>query len=423
MASNNGWKIASGDREILRSLANRKLEISNDPVNENRRQQWYKHNDLEESRPLVLIESFPATDEMVTDETLQCQEPWARGLERNLRVEIAHFEQIRDDSVVEPYLTCNWNVGRSGYGVDIERKFSGARKDPSRVEGSYVWEAPIKNISEDFDKLQKRTFTVDKESSLAWKSHLEEVFDGTLGVRMRGGFGWTTGMTIIAIDLIGLENLMLYMYDDPDGLHKIMGFLRDDQIAYDEWLEAEGLFSLNNEGDYTGSGSRGHTHDLPSDGLADGEPARLKDLWVLSESQETVGVGPELFEEFILPYQIAVVKRYGLCYYGCCEPVHSRWEALTKIPNLRSVSVSAWCDENLIAEAMGRDYVYSRKPNPTLISTKVFDESLIRQDIRTTLDAAKDCNVELVMKDVHTLAGEPWRAARWVEIVREEIGN
>jgi len=65
--------------------------------------------------------------------------------------------------------------------------------------------------------------------------------------------------------------------------------------------------------------------------------------------------------------------------------------------------------------------VYSRKPNPTLISTERFDEAAIRADIRHTLSAAKGCRVELVMKDVHTLNNEPERAARWVKIAREEI--
>ncbi len=74
-----------------------------------------------------------------------------------------------------------------------------------------------------------------------------------------------------------------------------------------------------------------------------------------------------------------------------------------------------------MAEALGRDYVYSRKPNPTLISTEHFDEDAIRNDLRKTLAIAKDCNVEIVMKDVHTLAGEPQRMGRWVQIVREVI--
>ena len=76
----------------------------------------------------------------------------------------------------------------------------------------------------------------------------------------------------------------------------------------------------------------------------------------------------------------------------------------------------------MLARKLGMRYVYSRKPAPSLISTAVFDEAAVRRDIRTTLEAARDCRVELIMKDVHTLAGEPERLARWVRIAREEIG-
>ncbi len=37
----------------------------------------------------------------------------------------------------------------------------------------------------------------------------------------------------------------------------------------------------------------------------------------------------------------------------------------------------------------------------------------------TTLTAARDCNVEIVMKDVHTLNDEPLRLGRWVALARE----
>jgi len=73
-----------------------------------------------------------------------------------------------------------------------------------------------------------------------------------------------------------------------------------------------------------------------------------------------------------------------------------------------------------MAEVLGRDIVFSRKPNPTLVSTPSFSEEAIRKDLRATLETAGGCNIEIILKDVHTLCGEPWRMARWVEIAREE---
>jgi hypothetical protein len=147
-----------------------------------------------------------------------------------------------------------------------------------------------------------------------------------------------------------------------------------------------------------------------------------KDLWGLSESQETVSVSPAMFEEFVFPYQLPVISRFGLSYYGCCEPVNNRWHIIKQIPNLRRVSVSPWADEEAMAANLGHEYIYCRKPNPAYVSTK-WDEALIREDLRNTLTLTKGQPVEFALKDVHTLAHEPWRLGRWCDIAREEIAR
>ncbi len=151
------------------------------------------------------------------------------------------------------------------------------------------------------------------------------------------------------------------------------------------------------------------------------QPVRAGDMWVLLESQETVGVSPAMFGEFVLPYQKEIAARFGLVYYGCCEPVNNRWRHIETIPHLRSVSVSPWANVAFMAEALQRKYVFSRKPSPALLSTGHFDEDTIRADIRQTLAAARGCNVELVMKDLHVTQGHPEYMARWVQVCRQEI--
>ena len=406
------------DIDILRRMAERKAQIARDPLNLERKDLWYKHDAGTDGRPMVLAEVGGVMNEALPESTLQCKDPWARGVERGLQSELYQFDVLKDDHVVEPFINTNWRVQASGYGVQAEQH----RADNAGRLGARRWDWPIKDLDRDFGKLHPRTFAVDRAGTLAEKEKLEKVFGGVLPVRIRGGFWWTQGMTIVAIDLIGLENLMLAMYDNPQGLHRIMAFLRDDHVAYALWLEKEGLLTLNNENDYIGSGSMGYTRELPQRGAKAGAPARLKDQWVLSESQETVGVGPVQFEEFIFPYQLSITERFGKCYYGCCEPVHTRWHILKRMPNMARVSISPWADEAFMAAEMGAKYVYSRKPNPALISTEKFDEAAIRADIRRTLTAAKGCRVELVMKDVHTLNNEPARLARWVQIAKEEAG-
>jgi hypothetical protein len=199
-----------------------------------------------------------------------------------------------------------------------------------------------------------------------------------------------------------------------------MKFMMEDHLTFARWLERENLFTLNNENDYIGSGSVAYTHELPKPGM-NGQ-VRLQDLWCLSESQETVGVGPEMFAEFIFPYQKQLIEHFGLSYYGCCEPVHNRWHVIKQISNLRKVSISPWCDQAMMARELGSRQVFCRKPNPTLVSTENFNEESIRRDIRETLSHTRqhNCLVELVMKDVHTVQRQPERLGRWVRIAREE---
>jgi hypothetical protein len=416
------WKINDSDVRVLRDLAKRKSEIANEPVMEERRLRWQRHNDLQSGTPLVLIEHSGVSRDILPESSYKCREEWAKNLEHDLRMEIYKYERIKDDEVVDDFIRCSWDIGISDYGVEVKKERG---IDSSGNDLGYHWEPPIKDLDTCFEILRQRSFTVNREGTLAWKERLEGVFSGIMPVVIRpsGWLTWTMGMTREMIFLVGLEQMMMYMYDNPSGVHKLMAFLRDDHLALAKWLEKEGLLTPNNGNEYIGSGSRGFTADLPQKDHDRNKPLRTKDIWVLCESQETVGVSPEMFEEFVAPYQREVARIFGLTYYGCCEPVHKRWESLKRFNNLRSVSISPWCDQKLMAEALAGEYVFSRKPSPTLISTDVFDEELILRDLRNTLELTRGCSVELIMKDVHNINGQPERLGRWVELARGAISE
>ncbi len=391
MMDNAGLGFSGKDRDILRRLAERKRVIADDPVNIERRNAWYALDAGVDDRVMILAEYSGIRDARhpVPSGALECTGDWAREIESALRGEIYQFDELADDHVVEPSWNINWWVHATNYGVDAVVHRGG---DDAHM-GSYSWEPPVKDLDADFARLHPRSFRVDRDATLLRKAALEKLFGDILPVRIRGGHYWTLGLTWKAIELVGLEGLMLAMYDNPDGLHRLMAFLRDDHLAFSAWLESEGLYTLNNENDYTGSGSMGYSRCLPAadyDGL---RPVQRRDLWVLSESQETVGVGPDQFAEFIFPYQNELAGLFGRCYYGCCEPLHGRWHVIRGIRNLARVSVSPWCDQDFMAAELGRGYVFSRKPNPTLISTSMFDEDAIRADMRQTLDVARGCRL------------------------------
>jgi hypothetical protein len=446
-------------------------ELAASPLNRERIRLWYKHDECQGERPLLLTETDGGLDMVIPGYRPRCREPWAQAQEWALLQPIVHHELIGDDWPIEPCVNVPWQITLGDFGVIPHA----TQPETDGTRGAYHIDAVLGDLEADFDRLHHRVFSVDRSAALARVALLDQVYDGILTVRLRGVPWWTLGVTNTAVTLIGMEKLMLAMYDQPAALHRLLAFLCDDHLMLVDWLEQEGLLTLNNENDYIGSGSRGYTRALPhiedrsrvrdnssgastlsgaqrsrralaerpsdetpsfdyarqtapdsaqgATGRGDESPVRAADLWVLLESQETVGVGPRQYREFILPYEDRIARRFGRVYYGCCEPVHTRWQVISEIANVRRVSVSPWCDEDFMAEALGRRYVYSRKPNPTLISTRTFDEALIRADLRHTLERTKahGCTVEVIMKDVHTLYGEPNRLTRWVQLARQAI--
>ena len=116
-----------------------------------------------------------------------------------------------------------------------------------------------------------------------------------------------------------------------------------------------------------------------------------------------------------------MVGALGANYYGCCEPLDTKIELLRRIPNLRKVSVSPWCDSAKIIESLGADYVLSRKPSPAILATDTWHPEQAREQIRAFMDLTQgQSHVELIMKDISTVRHQPQRLWEWAAIAMEE---
>jgi len=398
------------DRQVLRGLAAQVAELAARPVEQEKRALWYRHNALEPTRPLIFCDPENSWNEIIPPAQLECEGELARGWEVTLRKEIFWGAEMCDDRVIEPYFNVPHVYTESDWGMHETR--TGGQDG-----GSYVWDAPLKSYA-DLDRLHFPQIAVDDEATDRVLDLARETLGDLLTVRLKTTWWWSVGMTWLLIRLRGLAQIMYDMFDHPDGLHRLMAFLRDGHQARLDSLEQNGLLSLNNDGSYVGSGGFGWTHELPQPDF-DGH-VRTRDLWALAESQETVGISPHMFAEFVFPYQLPLLERFGLSCYGCCEPLDKRWPIVEQIPNLRRVSVSPWSERAQMAERLGSRYVYSMKPSPTDLAMDTFDEERIRAELRAALQATRDCRVEVIMKDNHTIRNDPQRVVRWVQIARQE---
>ena len=403
-------KISKPDGNILRSLASRIADLAARPGEEVKRQLWYRHNSLEATPPLIFCDPENGWGEIITPEMLACQGELARQWEWRLRREIFWGEQMGDDRVVEAYFDIPHVYSGLEWGL-VERRIGGDHG------GAYRWDAPIKTEA-DLEKLHFPTAQVDEHATLQLAEQAEEIFGTTLKVRVKTSWWWTLGMTQTLAHLRGLEQIMVDMIEAPDFLHRLMGFLRDGTLSLLDELTNNNLLSLNCDGTYVGSGGFGWTRELPGPDFRG--VVRPCDMWGFAESQETIGVSPRMFAEFIFPYQVSVLDKFGLNCYGCCEPIDTRWHIVQQIPRLRRVSVSPWSNRSRMAELLGDQYIFSMKPNPADLAMTTFDEDRIRLEMRQALQQTRNCRVEVIMKDNHTINHDPQRILKWVKIVRQE---
>ena len=420
------YLINKNDRDHLRLLAKKQLEYANLPVMAERKKLWYAHNALKSDRPVIAFDTNPFLQEMMPP--YKCESETGRYFEKEFYRHITNHELIDDDKVVPDFFAVDHKFNNKMFGLDYHVTRTDADKTGRQL--AYHVDKTIEDLDRDFKKLRPSVIGYDIEQTNKIKNAAQDAFGDILPVIVKNTNNTWLGLSSRIVTLMGLEDMMLYLIDNPEKMHKLYDFITDDLIRTIKWQENQGLLTLNNGNDYAGAGSRGFTDELPksTDGIV-----RTGDLWGNLNSQETVSVSAAMYHEFCFPYYYRLAEIFGLVYYGCCEPVHAIWEdSVSKYPGLRKVSISPWCNEEYMGEAL-RDsikkavpgkygVIYSRKPSPNYIGVgKVFDEEGFTIHITKTLKAAHGCTLEIISRDVVTLTDDIKKPGRATKIIRSLI--
>ena len=204
----------------------------------------------------------------------------------------------------------------------------------------------------------------------------------------------------------------------PEMVHRAMDRLVNAYLCGLDQYEELNLLSLNNHNVRIGSGGLGYTDELPQPDF-DPEHVRPIDLWGNATPQIFSDVSPEMHVEFALQYERRWLDRFGLTYYGCCEPLDRKVDILKSVPNLRKISMSPWVDVDAAVKNVGDQYVFSHKPNPAVFAEDIWNPEEARQQLVEVLDKAQDCVVEVIMKDISTVRYQPQRLWEWADIAVE----
>jgi len=416
------------EKAILQTLAKKVAEISALPIQEKTFAAWKGLNGLRPERPMFMIDQLPWGELNRDGElTLECEDWLMRHFEWQLRETLYRWNRIQDDRVVENVIGVPRAVSNTGFGVAAEvETIPGS---PGSGANSYDYKAVIAN-EEDMEKIQTPKISEDKEASKKWLEIAKDIFGGIL-VTIPGrnnGFGTIGHVWDTISTWRGVEECMYDIIDKPEFIHKLLEKMFGLYHYQMDEYERLGLLDVGSPLIHcTGA----YTDELPGyagEGEEELEPCRhsSKNMWTMGAAQLFSMVSPEMHDEFEIAYQMKWYARFGLGYYGCCEPLDLKVHVIAKLPNVRKISMSPWVDMERGSEAMAGRFVFSRKPNPAFLSSATaWIPELVRKDLEDACAAAAKYKnpCELILKDVSTTGNKPERLWEWAKIAAEVCGR
>jgi len=408
------------DKQVLRELARRKAEVGRMPRQLTNAALWRALNDLQPTRPLIWINEVPWHELTAADPdalTPRCADPFLREVETGLRRELYQWNHFACDMVVEPILYCDIVGGPHGVYADY-----GICEQVTQQEGTHdVVYQPVIDSLADVEKICTPRVWFDQAETHRRLNLLSDLLGDVIEIRRRGFVHqWHTPWDQ-AIHWYGVERLMFDMIDRPELVAAVCQRVVDACSQVLDRQQELGMLDVGCGNYRVGSGGLGYSSALPAQ--APGRKVTPRDQWGCGNAQVFSEVSPEMHEEFSLRFERPFIERFGLSYYGCCEPLHRKMGILKSISNLRKISMSPKADLAVAAQAVGDRYVLSFKPNPACMATDLFDVPAAEKYLRNALDATRGCHLEIILKDISTVRSDPVRLDQWARLAMALVGG
>ena len=411
--------LSKNDISILRDLGKKYMDIATLPIQKEKIELWKAINRGKMQRPMVVIDQLPINELNINKElTCQIQDPFWRNLEFDLRFTLYKWNHFPVDMVLDPFITIPKAITNSGYG--ISRVVDILETDPT---GSVVAQHFTNqfNSMEDVEKIKDMVITHDAVSSKLRLDQASHIFNGIAPVKSSAGLQFHLGVWDTISEYMGVENIYFDLMDRPELLHAIVNKMTNSVLA---GIKQGNELGIMNDSINTCHCSYTYTDELlPTSGAGKGPVS--KNSWAFGLAQPFSSVSPNVTEEFELPYITKMAEQFGMIYYGCCDRLDDRLDLVKRIPNVKKVSCSPWSNRHAFAEKIGPELIMSNKPNPVFIATSSVNYDEIRSDLRETVKAAKDNNVnlEIILKDISTVQYQPERIEKWAEIAMEVVSE
>jgi len=393
-------QILARDREEVRELAHQVGMLASSDEYEARRERWRAVNSLREpDRAPVWCRPARAWMEILPEASLQCTDPQCRQVEFKLRQHL-YKNWVGDDHIIEPW----WDVpvvwrSEPEHPLGLE---TGQLVDSTEL-GGWRYRPPVRSDA-DFDRVTVSSFRLDREATdrnLAW---MDELLGDILPVRLACTPPLSPSLSVHLERLRGMSEFMLDLAVKPHLVHRLMAKLLEGTLRAMRAAVDSRSLTVNNYGPMFCS-------EPVNGGPGDG-PVKLTHLWAAANSQEFQEVSADMFEEFLLNYQLPILQQYGAVQYGCCEDLTHKIDRILGIPNLRVFVCSAWTDLSKVVEACSSRCAIMWRQKASEV---VFAETMapIEQHLDDGCATLRGQPYQIVLREIETLGEHPARLREW----------
>ena len=308
-------------------------------------------------------------------------------LTANLKMKTYRFENFSDGTPIGKAISL-W------MGAGFEASLFGLKQVYTKNRDPWIGREPLLRDKRDLDKLVVPDFY---RASAMLRVHqmykdMKRLLDDDFPVIMPE---WCRGPFGLACHLRGMDNVVIDMQEDPGFVHALMRFTTR---ARKKWTKQRAEFMKVSI----------HGGRLSNDEV---------NIPLLS---------PQLYEKFILPYEIELSKFYGvISYWHSCGDTADLHNLIKGIPHLQMIHISPWTDlEQSVANFAGSGIALEVVLHPLIDIQKATQEKIrshlvhirsVTQGISTTVRADGLQVISSVKKDLKKIK-------RWVDITQSILG-
>ena len=164
--------ISRKDKDRLRELASKQMELHNSSKNLSLIDEWYRHNSCIKGRPIIHVDMTYFSDAVILP-MLKCESPEARGIEYDLIKCFANFDLFDDDWPVPDFFPVHIGSWIRFFGFDTTGEKSGDSIAP-------IHPIRIHDLEAEADSLGKTIMGVERGKALRMFDVCQDIFGDIL---------------------------------------------------------------------------------------------------------------------------------------------------------------------------------------------------------------------------------------------------